>query len=243
MRVVEKPMAEQYGQIRVTDERQSVGANRGLMESGNSVIGERLITISASYGAGGSVVAPAVARILNVPFVSRLTTTENLEGVAGHEHLSPSEAAMTPMNRLLASLTYVMPAGSTQSPVSTWRQDEDLRSRAEEKIQALAEQGSGVILGRAAAIVLGKSRGFHIRLDGPEAKRIEQGVAIEGVSADEAKKRMAVADRARTAYVRRLYDVDPTNPDLYHLVIDSTAISLDATIELIVAGARARIRE
>jgi cytidylate kinase len=202
---------------------------------------EQLITISASYGAGGSVVAPALADRLGVPFVSRLTTTENLEGVAGHEHLSRSEAAMTPMSRLLASLTYVMPAGPTQSPVPTWRQDEELRSRAEDKIHALADGGAGVILGRAAAIVLGKSRGYHVRLDGTEAKRISQGASIERISVDEAKKRMSVADRARTAYVRRLYDVDPTNPDFYHLVIDSTAIPLEATIELIVTGARARI--
>ena len=35
----------------------------------------RLVTVSASYGAGGSVVAPALAERLGVPFVQRATTS------------------------------------------------------------------------------------------------------------------------------------------------------------------------
>jgi len=36
----------------------------------------RLITVSASYGAGGSVVAPALAGRLGLPFLQRVTTSE-----------------------------------------------------------------------------------------------------------------------------------------------------------------------
>ena len=36
----------------------------------------RLITVSAAYGAGGSVVAPALAQRLGLPFLQRVTTTE-----------------------------------------------------------------------------------------------------------------------------------------------------------------------
>lgn len=45
---------------------------------------------------------------------------------------------------------------------------------------------------------------------------------------------MNAADRARIAYVRRLYRADPADPSYYHLVIDSTAIPLDAVTEIIV---------
>jgi cytidylate kinase len=51
--------------------------------------------------------------------------------------------------------------------------------------------------------------------------------------------RLRVADKARTAYVRRLYRVDPADAALYHLVIDSTAMPLDTVIELILVAARA----
>ena len=96
-----------------------------------------------------------------------------------------------------------------------------------------------MILGRAAAVVLGKDRGFHVRLDGPAERRAAQGAAVEGISEEQARERLRTADKARTAYVRRLYRTDPADASLYHLVIDSTAMPLDTVIELIATAASA----
>ena len=195
----------------------------------------RLVTVSASYGAGGSVVAPALANRLGVPFLDRATTTAGY--IQGHEQcaerLAQEEADMTPTHRLLASLTQAMPAGPTQSPPPARHQDERLRRQCEEGILRLADAGAGVILGRGAAIVLGKDRGFHVRLSGPPGPRVVQGAVIEAVSHGQARRHMDAADRARTAYVRRLYHADPADPRHYHLVIDSTALPLDTVIEII----------
>jgi cytidylate kinase len=48
------------------------------------------------------------------------------------------------------------------------------------------------------------------------------------------------ADKARTAYVRRLYRVNPADASHYHLVIDSTVIPLDAVTEIILQTMSAR---
>jgi cytidylate kinase len=203
----------------------------------------RLITVSAAYGAGGSVVAPALAGRLGLPFLQRVTTSEGHVAEPGpcDEQLSAEEVKITPVHRLLAHLTQAMPAGPTQSPLSTQYQDEHLRGHGEAGIRRLlAADGGGVILGRAAAVVLGKEHGFHVRLDGPAERRVAQGAVVEGISEEQARERLCAADKARTAYVRRLYRRDPADASLYHLVIDSTAIPLDAVIELIVAAARAR---
>jgi cytidylate kinase len=114
-----------------------------------------------------------------------------------------------------------------------------LRGHGETGIQRLLAGGGGVILGRAAAVVLGKDRGFHVRLDGPAARRAAQGAVIEGISAEQARERLRAADKARDAYVRRLYRCDPADPALYHLMIDSTAMPLDTVIDLIITAARA----
>ena len=203
--------------------------------------GVRLITVSASYGAGGSVVAPALAARLGLPFLQRVTTSEGHVAEPGpcDEQLSAEEVKATPAHRLLAHLTQAMPAGPTQSPPSTHHQDEHLRGHGEAGIRRLLAGGGGVILGRAAAVVLGKDRGFHVRLDGPADRRAARGAAIEGISLDQARARLRAADKARTAYVRRLYRCDPADASLYHLVLDSTAIPLDTVIDLIVTAARA----
>jgi hypothetical protein len=73
-----------------------------------------------------------------------------------------------------------------------------------------------VILGVAAAVVLGKDRGFRVRLDGPAERRIVQGAAIEGISEEQARERLRAADKARTAYVRRLYRTGPGGSALHH---------------------------
>jgi cytidylate kinase len=198
--------------------------------------------VSAAYGAGGSVVAPALADQLGLPFLERVTTPEGRAAEPGpcEEQLSEDEVKATPVHRLLAHFTQAMPAGPTQSPPSTHHQDEHLRGHGEAGIhRLLATAGGGVILGRAAAVVLGKDRGFHVRLDGPAELRVVQGASIEGISVEQAKERLRAADKARTAYVRRLYRCDPDDTSLYHLVIDSTAIPLDMVIELIVSAARA----
>jgi cytidylate kinase len=209
--------------------------------SGPADPGVRLITVSAAYGAGGSVVAPALARRLGLPFLQRVTTSEGHVAEPGpcDEQLSEEEVKTTPVHRLLASFTEAMPAGPTQSPPSTHHQDQHLRGHGEAGIQRLLAVGGGVILGRAAAVVLGKDRGFHVRLDGPPDRRIAQGAAVEGITEEQARARIRAADKARTAYVRRLYRCDPADPSLYHLVIDSTAIPLDTVVELIITAARA----
>src|ERR1700761_9736798 len=201
----------------------------------------RLITVSAAYGAGGSVVAPALADRLGLPLLQRVTTSEGHLAEPGpcDEQLTAEEVRATPVHRLLAHLTQAMPAGPTQSPPSTYHQDEHLRGHGEAGIHRLLAAGGGVVLGRGAAVVLGKDRGFHVRLDGPAARRVVQGAAIEGISEEQARQRLRAADKARTAYVRRPYRCDPADPPLYHLVIDSTAIPLDTVIELISTAARA----
>jgi cytidylate kinase len=202
----------------------------------------RLITVSAAYGAGGSVIAPALADRLGLPFLQRVTTSEGHVAEPGpcDEQLSADEIKATPAHRLLAHFTQAMPAGPTQSPPSTHYQDEHLRGHGEAGIhRLLADGGGGVILGRAAAVVLGKDRGFHVRLDGPAERRAVQGAAIEGISEEQARERLCAADKARTAYLRRLYRRDPADASLYHLVIDSTAMPLDTVIELVLTAARA----
>jgi cytidylate kinase len=195
----------------------------------------RLVTVSASYGAGGSVVGPALAAGLGVPFLARATTSSG--GTTGlvpcAERLGPDEADLTPAHRLLAALTQAMPAGPTQSPPSARHQEASLRRQCEEGIRRLGDDGAGVILGRGAAVVLGKDRGFHVRLDGPPERRAAQGAEIEGIDLDQARRHLDAADRARIAYVRRLYRADPADPRHYHLVIDSTALPLDAVVDIV----------
>ena len=83
---------------------------------------------------------------------------------------------------------------------------------------------------------------LHVMLGGPRDARVRQGMRLEGLDQRTAERRMDVTDRTRLGYVRREYGVDPEDPELFHLRIDSTALDLDTCVELIVAAAAARTR-
>ena len=53
-----------------------------------------------------------------------------------------------------------------------------VRQRVEDSIHELARSGGGVILGRGSAVVLADHpRAFHVRLDGPEHRRLARATA------------------------------------------------------------------
>ena len=65
-------------------------------------------------------------------------------------------------------------------------------------------------------------------------------MALDGSDRETAERRMRETDRAREAYVQQFYGVDARDAGLYHLVLDSTALALDACVELIALAAAAR---
>ena len=144
--------------------------------------------------------------------------------------------------RALLSFGQVGPALGGTTPMPDSQLNDDAFRYATE--QALREHAAGtgaVILGRAAAVVLrDHPRALHVRLSGPREARIAQGMRVEGVDRATAERHVSETDRARDAYVRHFYRCDAADPELYHLVIDSTAVPLDACVELIVAAAGTR---
>lgn len=200
-----------------------------------------VVTISASYGAGGSVVAPAVAARLGLPLLDRLVSPELAHEAGPAERLTEAEEQATPQHRFFAYLAHAAPFGpSVPAPITATDDDQVIRSRAESGIAEMRRANGGVILGRAGAVVLaGRPLAFHVRLDGPRKRRELAATRIEGVTAEQAAATLVETDRARTAYVKRLYRADPTDPKLYHLVIDSTVLPHDVVADLIVAAARA----
>lgn len=115
---------------------------------------------------------------------------------------------------------------------------EDYRRETEKLIREHAREGA-VILGRAGAVILRDEPGaLHVRLDGPPERRVEQAMRLEGLSREDAERLRRDGDRAREAYVRHFYGCDARDPSLYHLVIDSTALSPEQVVNVIEAAFR-----
>lgn len=206
-----------------------------------------LVTVSASYGAGGSLVGPEVARRLGVPFFDRAIPLEvsrrlavPLEAALAHEEHAPG-----PLARLLASFAPIaaLYGAAEVTPPPDVLDENTYRAEADRVIRGLAAHGGGVLLGRAAAIVLsGHPYALHVRLDGPAPARIARAMERQAIDEQSATQAQRETDAAREAYVRGIYRTDPHDAALYHLNIDSTAVSVSACVELIVNAAQARMQ-
>jgi cytidylate kinase len=197
-----------------------------------------LVTLSASYGAGGSRIGPAVAERLGVELLDRAIPTgvaERLE-VPLDDALAHDESLGDAIGRLASSFALLpeLAGAMVQAGVLA---GEDYRRETERIIRAHAVHGA-VVLGRAGSIVLREHPdALHVRLDGPQERRVEQLMALEGIDRATAERRRRAGDRAREAYVRHFYSADARDPSLYHLVIDSTAIPFATVVELIAMAA------
>jgi cytidylate kinase len=58
------------------------------------------------------------------------------------------------------------------------------------------------------------------------------------IEPSEAERQVERLDRAHADYVKRFYGADIRDPALYDLVLDSTAIDLDACVDLLLTAVR-----
>ena len=202
-----------------------------------------VVTVSASFGAGGSEIGPAVAAALGLPFVDRAIPVEVARklDVPLDEAERQDDSVDTGLWRVISSMALVPElAGAGPLAYHTFADEHAFREKTEEVLHELAATGA-VLLGRAAALVLaGRSDTLHVRLDGPVDARVAALVRRTGRPGTEVRRALRSNDAARAAYVRNFYRADPSDPRHYHLVLDTTAVPWDAAADLVVAAARAR---
>lgn len=202
------------------------------------------VTISAGFGAGGSVVAPAVAEQLGLPLLDRAISSR----VAARLRVSLKEAECGVVERSLVGRFFdllaplgggALQAGPDAAPPNADPPPDpaaEFRDHAEAIMRAAMQTGA-VILGRAgAAAFRSEPDVLRVRLFGPRDARIAQAGRIEHVDEPTATRLLPEVDRARAQYVRRLYSTDIDDPSLFHIQLDSTALSLSFCADLIVAA-------
>ena len=203
------------------------------------------VTIAATYGAGGSVVGPAVAERLSLPMIDRAIPI-SLAAKLAH----PLRVALADDVRHEGrQLTRILSSAINMSgifvglPIPPGALGVDDRVPATERaLRDAADAGGAVILGRAGVFVLaGRPDTLHVRLDGPPEARLRQAMEHERIDEPAAAKQLRETDQGRKLYVRQFYQgVRWEDPCHYHLWLDSTVLSLDACVNLIVTGATDR---
>jgi cytidylate kinase len=199
-----------------------------------------VVTISASFGAHGDKIGRAVAERLSLPFLDRAIPASALYAKTGPSGLAESRDEPVPSRwaRLFMRFANVdAPMGPSNMSLEQIKTLERFRSENEVKLHEMADSTGAVILGRAGMVVLGgRPNVLCVRLSGPVEGRISQVVA-QGVDEASARKAQVEVDRARDAYARVLFNARQNDCRLYHLVLDTTVLSVDTCVDVIVRAA------
>jgi cytidylate kinase len=109
---------------------------------------------------------------------------------------------------------------------------------AKEMIRALAARGRVVIMGRGAQVVLKDApRALHLRIVAPLPIRIRRVAQEAGVNDREAARRIRRRDKAVARYLRHFHGVDWADPLLYHLTLNTGALTEQEAVQLILQAA------
>jgi cytidylate kinase len=192
------------------------------------------ITISRQLGSGGATIARTIAEELGYHLLDR----ELVDLVAKETSSTPEKA------RLLDEHDYswatsiamsVLQAFQARAPIT----QETYNFVSARVIREAAQRESVVILGRAAQVVLGKVPGtFHVHVVAAPEVRVVRIAERDGVSHDEALRRIHESDRDRSRHVSSVGQRDWEDPLLYDLILNTDRLSPTAAAGVVVTAAR-----
>lgn len=178
-----------------------------------------IITIAREHGSSGKQIGKLVAERLGIPFYYKeMTALAAQESGLDKEFISDINVnSPSHLHSLYLSTEVVQQAVVAQDKV----------------IRKIADNGSCVIVGRAADYVLRDYEDVvRIFIYAPEDYKIGRVMEIYGDSAEDAKKNVRKSDEARASYYKNISEQTWGDRRNYELMIDSS-IGVDASVDTI----------
>ena len=188
-----------------------------------------IITIAREHGSSGKQIGGMVAEKLGIPFYYKEMTA-----------LAAKESGLD--REFIADINVNSPSVLHSLYLST-----DVIQRAvvaqDKVIKKIAEEGSCVIVGRAADYVLRDNEDLvRVFIYAPDEFRIKRIMEIYGDSYEMAKKNVRRSDEARASYYKKISGLTWGDRHNYDLVVNSS-MGLEESAELICAHVRALNRD
>ena len=97
----------------------------------------------------------------------------------------------------------------------------------------IGKHGNAVILGRGANCVLKKQKALRVRIVAPVTVRRDHIQKSLNLSKDDTQKHIVGTDANRSAFVRRYFNSDATDPANYDLLLNTGTLSVEKAVQVI----------
>ena len=229
-----------------------------------------VITISGSLGSGAREIAQALTTELKLDYVDQEILVEAARqlGVSVSAMESRDERASSIGERIASVMRTLMersaaagaadPVGggglemvlarsygeAAELPTDAPRgqlDDESYLRTLTTVIKGVAARGNVVILGRGSqAILQDDPEAIHVYIAAPKRLRIDALVQREGMTPQDAERRIKQSDQFRQAFHRRYFKVEAENPCLYDVMIHAGRMSHESAGRVIALAVRER---
>ena len=183
-----------------------------------------MITISNAYGTNGVGIAHLVGEMLEVPIYDREIV----------EHIATTGSVRVETVEMLDQVAQSRLDDYTLSLFRERNFDQSDYLRALTRtVMALWGHGSCVMLGRGACHIVYRKYLLAVRLTASGPWRIRWLMRARDISAVQAAQDVRRIDAERAAYIRRYFDHEIEDPQIYDLVINRTGLDDMQVAELI----------
>lgn len=208
-------------QIRNLTDLKFSSAEVGSLTRGDHLVA--ILTISRQIGSLGDEVASALASKLGWELITRETA----------------------LNRFLKPVAKAQDFHFLQESAKFYREksSENISyiAHLEQSISDLTAENSVILVGFGSQVMFaGKAETIHMRIVAPESVRLERIKRQYQLTDDQAMRILITADRKHKRFVSTVFDVDLTEPDLYHLTLNTAQLSVDACIAAVLGLIRAQ---
>jgi len=165
-----------------------------------------VITISGLHGSGRSTQAKLLAEAFNLRYVSAGQLFRDIareRGVAVH----------------MLSLQLIS--------------DPTIDYMIDERTKREAEKGNVVIEGDLSSVMAGSLADVKIFLKASDEVRFKRIAKREGVSIEEAIRITSEREDRDRRRFKRFYGIDPFDPSLYHIVLDTSMLTVESTFRIL----------
>ena len=221
-----------------------------------------VITISNQFGAGGPEVGRELAKRLGLDYLDKeILHRVALEVNVADEEVEEFEEEHHSKFRSFFSTIFDLDALKKKAKVreeelsSTgyderdkipyhyhvdgWIDSDIYKQMVVRVITALGQRRGVVIVGRGGQVILKDNpRTLHVRIVAEFEDRVAWTAKRRGMSLDEARDFVHKVDARSHDYLRFYFDVDPNQPTLYHLMLNTSRIPRERCVDMLVPLAR-----
>jgi len=193
--------------------------------------GAPCIALSRQPGSGGEAIGRKVAEWLDYGFFG----IEIVDQIAREQHIQRDLVAGLDEHVRDAIHRYVIDSFRTRA----FTESDYLRAVVK-AITTLGQRGMAVVLGRGAAYILPPDRALRVLVVAPRSIRVERFANEHGVPIQEAADRVEQEDGLRRDFLRVQFGVEPDDPTLYDLLINSEHFDCESAARVVIEALRRR---